>query len=136
MPRMTRRAVLAAIALAPVPVPEVVKFNDGSRAGSDGRPLDSSITIDLGDDMQAFREWCAFLGVEEQWIRHQTFTPAAHGQTGEPFEIWNAVAWDQWGYRQTELHADELITRAVDEPLPADRVTALGELVDEREADA
>lgn len=124
-PRLTRRAVLAAIALAPASPPESIKFDDE-------QPAALSIRIDLGNDMHAFREWCALLGVTDDWIRHQTYTPAEHGQPGEPFEMWNAVAFDQWGYRQVHLSADEKGSDA-DQPLPVETVQALTSLVDERE---
>lgn len=122
-PRLTRRAVLAAIALAPASPPKSIEFGDE-------QPAALSIRIELGNDMHAFREWCALLGVTDDWIRHQTYTPGEHG--GEPYEIWNATAFDQWGYRQVHLSADKKGSDA-DQSLPADTVQALTSLVDERE---
>lgn len=123
-PRLTRRAVLAAIALAQAPPPQEITFNEGRI--HNGKPLQDSIGIYFADDMHAFRQWCALLSAEDRWVRHQRYE---HKVTRG--EIWTAVIWDQWGWK-VDLQGFEVAV-ASDELLPADTVQALKPVADEHE---
>lgn len=125
--RLTRRAVLATITLAAAPVPAEISFNEG-RTGPDGKPRPDTISLDLGNDMHAFREWCELLGADEDWIRHQRYDHKdQHG------EIWDAIVWDQWGWNRVNLHCFEVeVPGSADDPLPDDTVTALSAIATER----
>lgn len=115
--RLTRRAVLAAIALAPAPAPAGVHF------------VEDSISIDLGDTagVGGFHAWCELLGVNyDRDVRHQRYD-----EGGARGQLWNATAEGVWGW--TYIHLSNMDTGPDDAALPAETVTALSELVAERE---
>lgn len=113
---LTRRQILAVIALADAPVPHEVTFYDERK----------SVRIDFAADMVAWRAWCQLLKVEEEWIRHQPYpldSPTPRQET------WSATVFDQWGGWRVALGADEpLVSPAADGPLPADTATQLADL--------
>jgi hypothetical protein len=123
--RLTRRAVLAAIALAPAPTPDNVHLGD-----PDGGEAATSISLGLGNDMGGFRAWCSLLGAEDEDVRHQAYD--RDGLTGE---LWNATVEGAWGWSYVHISGfDPIPPVAADEPLPAETVTALSEITAEREA--
>lgn len=122
-PRLTRRAVLAAIALASAPTPQQVSFREEP---------DASVDLGMATDMPGFHAWCGLLGAEPAWIRHQPYPLDA---AVPEFEIWSAVIWGQWGgWRVYVRGSAPTPPAAADEPLPAETVTALSEVAEEREA--